>query len=445
MDDLIKYEDDTIMLIPSAGLLVDFSDARTKTVMGRYNAHGQQVSIVFWGENNSLPEEREYIIGNNSIVPQILRTKRDLIIGGGMMAYRERFEEKQGKVQRIIDEEPMPAQFEEWVEENEEEFGGIEEMCNDLLKHGNFFVEAGIRGDDQPAFLRPHSARCVRAQRQGQDGRIPTYWVYGAWGKVASQQRLDEVKNLQRIPAYRRKQPMAKAMFHGADKLLGGPYYYDPHYAGSDLWIRVANAIPQFHLSNLENGFNIRYLIKVPEDYFIRSLSEEKRNDTDKVRAHVLEAKQNFKSKLNSFLAGTKNAGRGLIVTKHIYKHIQKEWPELEIVPLEVDLKDEAMLKLFESSNQASTSSHGIPPILAGLATGAKMTSGSEVRNMYNFWQVSAAPTPRKILLQPYRWAWRQMGLPASLKLGFRNTELVTTDKTPSGISEPQSDEENAV
>ena len=156
-------------------------------------------------------------------------------------------------------------------------------------------------------------------------------------------------------------------MMHGADKLLGGPYYYDPHYAGSQVWIKVANAIPKFHLSNLENGFNIRYIIKVPEDYFIRSLSQEKREDKEKVRNHVQQAKTKFKDKLNSFLAGVDNAGRGLIITKHFYKTIQKEWPELEIQPLEVDLKDEAMLKLFESSNQANTSAHGIPPVLAGL------------------------------------------------------------------------------
>lgn len=232
---------------------------------------------------------------------------------------------------------------------------------------------------------------------------------------------------------------------HGADKLLGGPYYYDPHYAGSELWIKVANAIPKFHISNLENGFNIRYLIKVPEDYFLRSLAEDQRKDQKKVRDHVTQAKVKFKNKLNEFLAGMKNAGRGLIVTKHIYKNITKEWPELEIIPLEVDLKDESMLKLYESSNQANTSAHGIPPILAGLSTGAKMSSGSEVRNLYNFWQISAAPIPRKILLKPYQWAWKGFGLPKDIKLGFRNTELTTTDKNPNGTSSPQSQEENAV
>lgn len=438
MDELqaYNYDDNEVLVVPGASLMVHFEPARNKTVMGTYVAHGQNSTIVFWGENNALPEEREYLIGNNSMAPQIIRTKRDLILGGGLMAYTEHYELKQGKAIRVIDEVPIEAQFQDWIAANEEAYGDIDQLADDLLKHGNYYAECGINGDGSPAYIKPQPARHVRAQKQEPDGRIPRYWLYGAWSKVASQQRLQEVKGLMGVDAYTPGVPQAKFLMHGADKLLGGPYYYDPHYAGSTNWLKVANAIPVFHLSNLENGFNIRYLIKVPEDYFLRSLSEQKRKDTENLGVHLKQAKDNFKKRLNEFLAGVKNAGRGLIVTKHIYKHLQREWPELEIVPLEVDLKDEAMLKLYEASNNASTSAHGIPPVLAGLATGAKMTSGSEVRNLFNFWQTSAAPMPRKILLKPYRWAWRTMGMPKEVKLGFRNIELQTTDKSPSGITE---------
>lgn len=100
------------------------------------------------------------------------------------------------------------------------------------------------------------------------------------------------------------------------------------------------------------------------------------------------------------------------------------------------------MLKLFESSNTANTSAHGIPPSLAGIATGAKLTSGSEIRNLYNFFQLSAAPMPRQILLKPLRLAWREMGMPGDIKLGFRNIILETTDKNPTGITEPMPDQQ---
>lgn len=343
------------------------------------------------------------------------------------MAYKEYIEDKK----RIIEEVSMPAQFSDWVEANEELYGGEVEWCNDYLKHGNVFIQAGLDKKGKPNYLKHHHARNVRAQEQNQKGQIEQYWLSGHWSTIKKDRAKIKPTN---VPAFMPDEKQDTFMFHLSDKLLGGPYYYDPHWAGSSTWLKVANMIPEFHYSNLTNGYNIRYVVKVPEDYFIRSLSADQRKDTDMVKSHIMQAKKTFKDKMNSFLAGAKNAGRGLIITKHFYKQFQKDWPELEIIPLDVDLKDEAMLKLFESSNQASTSAHGIPPVLAGLATGAKMTSGSEIRNLYNFWQISATPIPRKDLSKPYKWVWRTMGLAQDIKLGYRNTELTTTDKNPTGM-----------
>lgn len=433
---LVKYHDDEVMELGGNAVVV-FESKRNKVSTGIYKAgNGAKSNIVFWGDKNDLPEYREALLSENNIVPQIIRTKRDIILGGGLMTHTVDYVDGV----RVIHEVPMPTEFEDFIENQESQYGGIEDMCNDLLKHGQYYVEMTTRGDDKIVTLKPHAARCVRAQKQNKHGLIPKFWVGGQWSKVTSQQELDEVKDLMSIPAYNRMadKTQAKFMIQGADRLMGGPYYYDPHYSGSETWIRVANLIPKFHESNLKNGFNIRYVIKVPEDFFLRSLSDAKRKDTEKLTAHVTAAKQQFKKRMNSFLSGVDNAGRGIIITKHIYKNIQKEWPELEIIPLTVDLKDEAMLKLYESSNQANTSSHGIPPVLAGLATGAKMTSGSEIRNLYNFWQISATPRPRKILLEPFKIAFKSMGFDSNIKLGFRNIEMTTTDKNPTGISEPK-------
>jgi len=268
--DQIKYEDDEIMILNGGGL-VHFEPKRSKTVMGKYvateGANGQkEYPIVFWGDRNTLPDDREYLLANNNIVPQIIRAKRDIILGGGVMAYRERFEDgPSGQMRRIIDEVPMPPAFAEFMEMNEELYGGLADRCNDLLKHGNYFVEAGRLVDEQIYYLKHHAARCVRAQKQNSQGRIPNYWVYGSWSKVKDIQKMEEVKDLTRISAFNPTGAVqGKFMLHYADKLLGGPYYYDPHYAGSEMWIKVANAIPVFHHANLENGFNIRYLGKIP-------------------------------------------------------------------------------------------------------------------------------------------------------------------------------------
>lgn len=431
----IKYADDELLIVEGGSLIVHFegTNERNKMVIGTHKSGEQERAIVFWGPTNSMPDQRENLIANNNIVPQLLATKRNIILGGGLMAYRETFDN--GK--RIINEQSMPPEFMDFLDANEVEDEFLPTQCNNLLIQGNFYTEFTRDGKDSLAGMKPQICRHVRAEKQDQNGRIPSFFLYGHWGKITNEQKLLEIKELERIPNYDKEGMQPKFMLHCADKMLGGPYYYTPHWDGSQTWIKVANCIPEFHLGNLENGFNIRYLIKVPEDYFLRSLSQDKRKDDTKLKQHITEAKQTFKNKLNDFLAGAKNAGRGLIITKHIYKHIQKEWPELEIVPLEVDLKDEAMLKLYESSNTANTSAHGTPPALAGIATGAKLTSGSEIRNLYNFFQLSATTMPRRILLKPLRMSWKSMGLPMDIKLGFRNIMMETTDKNPNGITQP--------
>ena len=421
--------------VPSSTSL---SPIREKFVMGRYVAGGQEVEIVFWGDRNDAPEQRELMLENNAITPQVLGTKRDIIVGGGMAAFKESWEG--GK--RIVEEVQMPAQYEDWLEQNAWECP-VESLADDLLKHGNCWAEITRDMRGRPSKLKHHPARVVRAQRQNAAGKIPYYWLYGAWSAVSDIQKLSEVKSVEKIPAWEPGifERNLKALWHGADRLLGGPYYWKPRWAGSENWMKVANSIPIFHNGNLENGFNIRYIIRVPEDYFLRALSEKQRKDEAQLPTHLAAAKKMFKEKLNTFLQGAENAGRGLIVTSYFYKQLQREWPELKIDPLEVDLKDEAMLALFDSSNQATTSAHGMPPILAGLATGAKMSSGNEVRNLYNFFQSTSAPSPRRILAQPYMLVWKMLCLPREIKLGFRDIELQTTDKNP----EPQIDENATV
>ncbi|MEL6607056.1 MAG: hypothetical protein AAFP88_02275, partial [Bacteroidota bacterium] len=106
----IKYDDDDIMLLDGGGLLY-FEPKRQKVIHSTYHAGGgTEKEIVFWGDDNSLPEYREALLCENNIVPQIIRAKRDIILGGGLMTYKEHFE----KGKRIVEEVKMDADFSDW-------------------------------------------------------------------------------------------------------------------------------------------------------------------------------------------------------------------------------------------------------------------------------------------------------------------------------------------
>jgi hypothetical protein len=454
-NDSIGKVDYQMEILNGGDLLVEYkrqAQDRDKLATGAYHAKGKKgdgSSIVFWGPNNDMPDRRELLISQNNVVPQIMATKRNIIVGGGLMTYREEYTPEG----RIVIEEEMPAEFEDFILDQEMMYGGVEELTNDLVKHGQFFVEYGLNGENKPGYFKPHAARNVRAQQQDKNGFIPNWWLNGQWSNINDSQRLSEVKNPQIVPNYVHNQAQAKCLIRGADKMLGGPYYYHPHYQGSCTWIETANRIPMWHLSNIDNGFAPRFIIKVPQDYYLNTLSVAKQQDKLKLASHLTEAKRNFKERINTFLAGAKNAGRSIILTTHHYKNLQVEMPGVEIIPLTVDLKDEYGLKLYEASNTAITSAHGTPPVLAGISTGAKMTSGSEVRNLYNFYQIAAAPSPRRIVIKAYWRIWTDMMLREQypdLRLGFRNIQLETTDKSPTGMKtvlpgdKPQSETEAA-
>jgi hypothetical protein len=149
--------------------------------------------------------------------------------------------------------------------------------------------------------------------------------------------------------------------------------------------------------------------------------------------------RQKFVDKMNKFFAGTENAGRAMITTKFKEQFgSSTAYSEIELQEIDANIQDEAMLKLFESSNSANTSSHGTPPALAGIATGAKMTSGSEIRNLYNFYQLTAAPQPRNIILKPIKTALKEQLKKYNIKLGFIDVQLATTDTNRTGTVETQ-------
>ena len=423
-----KKTNDELMIIANNQVLISFeaNKKRNTTAIGQMMVGNDNINLAYWGNKNRLPSEREILISNNNIVPQLIATKRNIILGSGLMAFVRRYED--GKV--IIDQQKMPGDAKAWLEDNEIEDEYLPIQAKNLIIHGNTFNHFIQNGAGETATLKAVDCKYTRAQKQNAKGRIPSYLVSGKWDTIRDRQSKYSTA-IKRIPNYQRGKDQSQFILQCADKLLGGPYYYMPHWEGATSWIKTANCIPEFHLANIKNGYVIRYIIRVPEDYYLRSLSEANRK-SEKVAEFEKKAKDDFKRKINSFFAGAENAGRALIVTTHLYQKFQTEFPGLQIEPLEVNLHDEAMLKLFESSNSANTSSHGTPPALAGIATGAKMTSGSEIRNLYNFYQISAAPAPRRILMKPINMALRGM-LKDDVEIGFIDVELKTTDENKSG------------
>ncbi|MEL6274316.1 MAG: hypothetical protein AAFU03_04285, partial [Bacteroidota bacterium] len=230
----------------------------------------------------------------------------------------------------------------------------------------------------------------------------------------------------------------SKFIYVSMDKLLClDEYYPTPYWWGSEEWIRLANCIPEFHQANLRNGYTLRWHIEIPKGYFSDHTHADGSTDQRKERLEAEKAAERaFLDRLNKVLAGVENAGRAVVSKYEINKALAKDFPGIKINPLEVDLKDDALLNLFDKSNQANMSAQGVHPTLANIETAGKLSSGTEIRNAYLMYLAIKTPMPRKQLLKAIKIVKRENNWPKDVHYGFRDMTLEKLSEDKSGQSQ---------
>lgn len=402
-----------------------------------------------WGANNDEPDVREALIENNNILPSLLESKVYMLLGSRMILYKwVAVEDKAtGGVKMVQQEIPFTRKVKQWIKDFK-----IHDLrhdaARDLIFHSQFFIEftKKLKGELANAeIFRAKQVRPAEIDNAGEVGRmrINNWLVCGDW-KHARKHGVLSVRSYQGL---KKESKAKKYLRRYANRLLGGPYFYAPTWWGSRLWVQLANCIPEFHLRNLENGYTIRYHVKFPKDYFYSNdVKHGTPTDAEKEKAHVdaETRKKAFMQKLNNHLAGIKNTGRAFFSTYDVQKAVGKEFPGVIIEPISADLKDEALLKLFDKSNEAIVSGLGILPSVSGVNTPGKLSSGSDIRNAFAFYLISKTPEQRRILNSAINDIAEMCGIfnePGLEDAEFGSSDMIitTTDKNPSG-KEPLTD-----
>lgn len=406
--------------------------------------------IRYWGERNDLPQVRQKLIADNNVVGTLIGTKRNIILGGGLIAYTETYDQKTREYIKLpVD---MPDEAAKFFEDNDIE-DYLEMSANNLLLQGQFMTEMirGKRGNGARRIVRVNGLpmKYCRAQEQNERGEIPNWYFSTQWVKERGKMHLD--RNIEAIPNLTRGRmrdirrriskgdtiPFRKIAWRVGDHLFSDGYYYEPPWWGGREWIELANCIPEFHRANLKHGYTIRYQIMYRSDYF--NVTPEERNSEEARKQAKKEAKKrkdDFIDKMNDFLAGLANTGRAVYTKYDFDKGQMKEIPGIIIKPINVDLQDEALLELFEKSNQANISAQAIHPTLANIETQGKLSSGSEMRIALQVYLAIHAPLPRRLLLRPIEMISKINGWDQRVKFGFRDMRIVTLDEDKEGYEQ---------
>jgi hypothetical protein len=430
------------------GVLLHFASAlpdQVTTDTGRpktQTVNGVSADIVEWGNKNDVPQFREELIAGNGIVPALIKRKRDLVLGQNWYAYQIRYQPADnGANERIRDEVPMPAEAEAFFEQHEMVFY---DLVGELMKHDLALAEFVRNMDGTISSVSSKETKYLRAEQKDTKGRRSAWWWSNAWtADMTRNIKKQEDRVLQRIPLWngtQRDDPKRQDRFgiELCDGLFNDGNYPIPSYWGSRYWIELANVVPLFHLANLKNMSAPRWLLIIPHDYF---LDYEKMTTaiSDEEKAVVLSSakarKAAFIDDFNDLVTGIGKNGRTLTI-----ESIQEEVfgktvdKRIQVEPLVIDLRDEALIKLNEASTVANISAQGLHPTLANIETQGRLSSGTEIRNAYLLWLIIAAPLYRKWVYKVVNMVKSQNGWPAEIYYGIRDAELTTLAENPSGV-----------
>lgn len=381
-----------------------------------------------WGADNNLPSVRECLVQENNIVGELLLTKRTVTLGGGLIFFKRKYVDGK-EVKEFV---PDPPAFTKWKNQPGFDLDAyLRTSAKNLFLHGNVFTGFERLKGGPVTVLKAYESRHVRAEKQDTAGKVNRFFWCGNW----KTKKRDQFP-IMAVPVFdETKRPVA-AMMHVFDDLLHDDYYGIPTWWGGRKWIELANLIPLFHLGNINNGYLLRYHIEIPKDYFWDKTASAQAQ-TEELKKNLFQqekdARADFIKKVNDLLAGADNAGRALFTEYEINKQIGKDFPGIKITAISTDIKDEALLKLFQHSNDANMSGQGVPPALAAIQTAGKLSSGSEIRNSYQMYLAIKTPENRRILLKPLDTVRRLNGWGDDLEIGFRDIEITTLDENPKG------------
>ena len=402
-----------LYVLPGAQALVEFTKNTGADVsFGTPDVlRAGELKIAPWGKDNLKPQKMLELVYGNHIKPQLIYTARDFLMGKGLAIYKRIKEGRKIILDQIIDPE-----IEDWLEMIEYKQLLRSTAFNMEFSH-NYFSVFSLDKNAKVDGMKSFDCTIARAVATTKN-RAERYMLHPDW-------RAFKAAEAKVVPAYDPKDPtrFGDFIYHGRDWTVGQKYYDCPPFWGTEKWTRLSNKIPDFHLSGLENGYNIKYHIQIPADYFLQFGDEAKQ----------LEAENELIEAMNDMLSGVDNVDKAF-VSKFGVDINGKPLPGWKIEPIQNTMSDKAYESVNNQANIAHTSGHGIDPSLAGIDTGSKLGgSGSEKRISYQLHVALRTPNKRDILLEQFNVAKKINGWDRDIVFGFEDIEITTLAEEPTG------------
>jgi len=366
-------------------------------------------SISPWGPTNDMPKLIIEKAKKSEIVQSNLLFNIQSGYGQGIKPMRRIIENN-----KIVGfEEIYEGEVVDFFEQNDIN-GFFLEQLSDMHYFYNVFPEIILSGDKRKIVsLRSKEATFSRwGVMDPKKGYITKHYYSAKWNDGARKETISESDVLNNYNPY---QDLVSRISTGSYSQLrfivpvnfptpGKTYYQDPYWWSifQSGWYDFLIMIPEFKKALLKNQLALKYIIYLSDKYFTEIFKEE---GIDTNNAEAVKTRKALEyGRFRDFLAGEKNAGKGIVALKKLIASGSGSTEEkyIDIVPLKTEIAGGEYLEDSEEVSNIISYAMGVHPSLIGSTPGKNSgsQSGTEKRELFQIKQALMKPF-RDRLLKP--------------------------------------------
>lgn len=396
------------------------------------------IETAYWGTDNKLPHDISTDVKGVTVISSGLRKKAKIHFGQGIVIVQRDEDGKPKEVKEgaafeffkknrlnkktlahVTDLEWFQIAFVEYILSNE----GSDIVRTNMLSapYCRISIQEEDLNEDQFKYFR---SKYVVFSKQ---------WANDKVNEETSEviPMVDPEWSAEYVKVWCAKNKIKKFVRPAAVYMPETDYYPEPYWnsARTSGWTEIAKLIPKVKKAIIQNSMTLKYLVKIPHDYFLKKYPD--LNEPDRAAA----AEKDL-TLLDDFLSNYENTGGNLTTYYDTDRHTGKEIGSWQIEVIDNKLKDGVLNLDGASANSEILFAIGIDPTLVGSGMPGKemgAKSGSDKREAFNI-AVADAAVDREVSLEYAEFLAEYNGWDAANEYKYKNTILATTDEQPTGV-----------
>jgi len=397
----------------------------------------EPIKLVPWGDNNDFPNKANDFVKNITVVGSGIRKLGKIHFGRGVFAYEKKLDENNK-------EDVIPSQNPELIEffKKNRINNFAKKIITDYERLGIYFCEfiLDVGSNSKIKKVRHLQAmHCRVSVWEDIDNFYRSRYV------VYSPEFPDEVEaensaaihcispdmDIDDVKEYLEANNIEKFVRPVMIYTPGNDYYPLPSWwsAVESKWVDISMLIPLVKKAIIQNSMTLKYLVKIPLDYFKKKYPEGKFTAEEK----KIKIDQDLTG-LDEFLKDFENTGKSL-TTYYDLDHRGNQVGAWEIEVIDNKIKEGALNLDSAAANSEILFAIGIDPTLIGAGMPGKelgSKSGSDKREAFNI-AISDAMYDRIDTLDTLNFI-AEFNEWENTHFAYKDNIITTLDKNPTGI-----------